>query len=75
MSLIRMLATQAGFTEDDCSSPALFKIIVRFSELVQEDERERMSSMCKDIIAREREACAKFCDRAAKSIRGRKTND
>jgi hypothetical protein len=74
MSLITILATQAGFTEDDCNSPALFKIIARFAELVREDEREQMSSICKDVIAREREACAKFCDRAAKSIRGRKKN-
>lgn len=71
MSLLRILATRAGFTEDDYDNPALFKIIERFAELVREDEREQTGSICKDIVAREREACARFCDRAAKSIRAK----
>jgi len=71
MSLMKILAMQAGFTEDDYDNPALFKIIARFAELVREDEREQMGSICKDIVAREREACARFCDRAAKSIRAK----
>jgi hypothetical protein len=68
---IKELAEQAGFTEDDYDNPALFKIIERFAELVREDEREQMGLIGRDLIAAEREACARFCDRAAKSIRAK----
>ena len=68
---VRKFALWAGFTEGDCDNPKLFRIIKKFAELVQEDEREQMGSICKDAIAREREVCARFCDRAAKSIRAK----
>lgn len=71
MSLMKVLAMQAGFTEDDYDNPALFKIIARFAELIRDDEREQMGLVGKDLIEAEREACARFCDRAAKSIRAR----
>ena len=71
MSLLRILAMQAGFTEDDYDNPALFKIIARFAELIRDDERKQMGLIGRDLIAAEREACARFCDRAAKSIRAR----
>ena len=79
---IKELAEQAGLEElgdsDWCSlnhPDVRAEHLERFAELVRQDEREQMGLICKDIVAREREACAKFCDRAAKSIRGRKRND
>ena len=71
MDLMKILAMKAGFTEDDYDNPALFKIIARFAELIRDDEREQMGLVGKDLIKAEREACARFCDRAAKSIRAR----
>lgn len=69
--MLEELAIKAGFTGGDYNNPDLFKIIKRFAELVQENEREHMGSICREAIEKERELCARFCDRAAKSIRAK----
>jgi hypothetical protein len=69
--MLEELAIEAGFTGGDYNNPALYKIIKKFAELVREDERNSMASICRDAIEREREMCARFCDRAAKSIRAK----
>ena len=65
------LATAAGFTGGDYNNPDLFKIIKKFEQLVRTDERNAMGLICILAIEKEREACARFCDRAAKSIRAK----
>jgi hypothetical protein len=68
---IKYLALKAGFTKDDCESTELFRIIQTFVWLIENEERTAMGDLAKTLIAKEREACAKYLDRAAKSIRAR----
>ena len=65
------LATAAGFTGADYNNLDLFQIIKKFAELVRDDERNAMGLILMVEMAKERESCARFCDRAAKSIRAK----
>jgi hypothetical protein len=68
---IKKLALKAGFTKSDCGSLQLFRIIEKFAELVENEERNAMGYLGRILVAKEREVCAKYLDRAAKSIRAR----